>query len=113
MQQPSLFAQDHNNTTKNKPEAEYGCEIVVRPPTINFVACTIASNFTGAEGRAQLKELLGDIHINHWEEINEVLPHYPSIKEAILRVSVFLHDRQTPLIMGQRIFPVGAGDVGV
>lgn len=88
-----------DNTTKNKPEAEYGCEIVVRPPTINFVACTIASNFTGAEGRTQLKELLGDIHINHWEEINEVLPHYPRIKEAILRVSAFLHDRQTPLII--------------
>lgn len=31
-------------TTKNLTEEEYSCEIVVRPPTICFVACSICSN---------------------------------------------------------------------
>lgn len=59
-----------DNTTKSKSEDKYGSEIVVRPPTINFIACSICHAFSGNKGKAKLKELLGDIHINHWEEIH-------------------------------------------
>lgn len=88
-----------DNTTKNKTGNEYGCEIVVRPPTINFIACSICNAFPGLKGKSKLKELLGDIHINHWEEINDVLPRYNEIKDAIMRVSSYLSNRQTPLII--------------
>lgn len=88
-----------DKTTKNKTEDKYGCEIVVRPPTINFIACSICNSFIGTEGKSKLKELLGEIHINHWEEANEVLPRFNEIKEAIMRVSSYLNDRQTPLII--------------
>lgn len=88
-----------DNTTRNKTEDKYGCEIVVRPPTINFIACSICNAFPGADGKAKLKDLLGDIHINHWEEINEVLPRYMEIRDAVMRVSSYLHDSQTPLIV--------------
>lgn len=88
-----------DNTTKNKTEDKYGCEIVVRPPTINFIACSICHSFSGLDGRAKLKELLGDIHINHWEEMSEVQPRYNEIRDAVMRVSSYLHDKQTPLII--------------
>lgn len=88
-----------DSTTRKLPEDKYSCEIVVRPPTINFLACSICNSFIGKDGRNKLKELLGDIHINHWEEIGDVLPRYGEIKEAILRVSSFLADNQTPLIV--------------
>lgn len=88
-----------DNTTKNRTEDKYGCEIVVRPPTINFIACSICNNFVGLSGKNKLKELLGDTHINHWEEINEVLPRYAEIRDAIMRVSSYLHRKQTPLIL--------------
>lgn len=88
-----------DNTTRNKTEDKYGCEIVVRPPTINFIACSICNAFTSLRGRNKLKELLGDIHINHWEEINDVLPRYSEIRDAIMRVSSYLHNKQTPLIL--------------
>ncbi len=89
-----------DNTTKNLPEHRYSCEIVVRPPTINFLACSICSNFSDAEGRNKLKDLLGTVpQINHWEDIESVLPHYRKIKEAVLAVSSYLHDRQAPLIV--------------
>lgn len=88
-----------DNTTKNRAENEYGCEIVVRPPTINFIACSICNVFSGATGKNKLKELLGDIHINHWEEINDVLPRYVEIRDAIMRVSSYLYKKQTPLIL--------------
>ncbi|MCM1076808.1 MAG: HindVP family restriction endonuclease [Bacteroides sp.] len=88
-----------DNTTKNKSEDKYGCEIVVRPPTINFIACSICHAFSDLNGKNMLKNLLGDIHINHWEEINEVLPRYSEIRHAIMRVSTYLTNKQTPLIV--------------
>ena len=37
--------------------------------------------------------------INHWEEPEEVLPHYDKILQAVLNISTYLHDKQTPLIV--------------
>ncbi len=88
-----------DNTTKSKSEDKYGCEIVVRPPTINFIAYSICNAFGGNKGKSKLKELLGDIHINHWEEIHEVLPRYGEIRDAIMRVSSYLSNKQTPIII--------------
>lgn len=88
-----------DNTTKNKGEDNFGCEIVVRPPTINFIGCSICHSFPDNEGKSRLKELLGNIHINHWEEIKEVLPKYGEIRDAVMRVSSYLCHNQTPLIL--------------
>lgn len=89
-----------DSTTKNLPEDKYSSEIVVRPPTINFLACSLCSYFTGTDGRNKLHELLGTVpQINHWEEIDDVLPHYDKILDAILNVSRYLQDKQSPLII--------------
>ena len=89
-----------DNTTKNATEDNYSCEIVVRPPTINFLSCSICSNFLGESGRSKLKNLLGTVpQINHWEDIESVLPHYDKIQNAVMAVSSYLHDKQTPLIV--------------
>ncbi|MDE6126113.1 MAG: HindVP family restriction endonuclease [Muribaculaceae bacterium] len=88
-----------DSTTQKYTEDKYSCEIVVRPPTINFLACSICDKFREQDGRNRLKELLGDIRINHWEEIAEVLPEYGRIKDAIARVSSSLQSQQTPLII--------------
>lgn len=37
--------------------------------------------------------------INHWEEPEEVLPHYGKILDAIMRISTYLNEKQTPLII--------------
>ena len=66
-----------DNTTKDKDEEQYGCEIVVRPPTICFLACCICSNYDSDEGRMRLRQLLvGVPKVNHWEEIEEVAAAY-------------------------------------
>lgn len=89
-----------DNTTKKQPDDRYSCEIVVRPPTINFLVCSMCNNFLDIEGRNKLRNLLGTIpQINHWEDINDVLPHYHKILDAVLRVSRYLHNKQTPLIL--------------
>lgn len=88
-----------DNTTKKKTEDKYGCEIVVRPPTIQFIACTICNSFDSPRGKTQLKKMLGNIHINNWEETHEVLPRYNEIRDAIMRVSSYLYNKQTPLVV--------------
>jgi hypothetical protein len=89
-----------DNTTKNFTEDKYSCEIVVRPPTINFIACSICNSFKTSEGKDTLRAMLNTVpRINHWEEPEEVLPHYDKILKAVLKISSFLEKKQTPLIV--------------
>lgn len=89
-----------DSTTKNLPEDKYSCEIVVRPPTINFIACSICNNFKTIKEKDRLRAMLNIVpRINHWEEPEEVLPHYGKILEAVLHISTYLQNKQTPLIV--------------
>ncbi|MBR2234450.1 MAG: HindVP family restriction endonuclease [Prevotella sp.] len=89
-----------DNTTKNQPEGEWGTEIVMRPPTICFLACSICANYESLVDREHLRKMLRNVpQINHWEEIDEVLPHYAKILESILAISTDMTDRQKPLII--------------
>ena len=66
-----------DNTTKNLTESEWGTEIVMRPPTICFLVCSICANYESPKEKEKLRKMLRNVpQINHWEEINEVLPNY-------------------------------------
>ena len=90
-----------DNTTKDLPDADYGSEIVVRSPTILFVACSICACYDTPKGKNKLHEILNTIgqEIKDWSEIRQVVPHYNEIKDAILEVSSDLANKQVPLIM--------------
>lgn len=89
-----------DTTTKNKTENEYSCEIVVRPPTINFIACSICHSFKTNEEKDVLREFLNIVpKIRNWDEPSEVLPHYEKILESIQKISSYLTDKQIPLII--------------
>lgn len=90
-----------DNTTKDLCESEYGSEIVVRSPTILFLACSICACYDNPKKKAKLHDILNTIGtaIKHWNDIWNVLPHYEKIKEAILNISADLYNNQTPLIV--------------
>ena len=89
-----------DNTTKSQDESHWGTEIVMRPPTICFLACSICSNYNTLERKEQLRSLLRNVpQINHWEEIEEVLSHYAEIEESILAISKDMCQEQMPLII--------------
>lgn len=90
-----------DNTTKDLPDADYGSEIVVRSPTILFLACSICSCYKDDKGKGALHGLLNTIgsEIKNWSEIRHVLPHYEEIRKAILTVSADLAKKQIPLII--------------
>ncbi len=87
-----------DNTTKNKDEAHQGCEIVMRPPTICFLACSMCEAYANDVNRlAQL--IKGVPKINHWETVDEVAPHYTEIEAVIRRVAEDMYEKQMPLII--------------
>lgn len=89
-----------DNTTKNLPENEWGTEIVMRPPTICFLACSICANYEKPKDKERLRKMLRNVpQINHWEEINEVLPNYGKILDAILAISSDMYKNQKPIII--------------
>lgn len=89
-----------DNTTKSQSESDWGTEIVMRPPTICFLACSICENYSTAKGKERLRSMLRNVpQINHWEEIDEVLPHYTKILDAVLAVSSDMYNKQKPLII--------------
>ena len=90
-----------DNTTKDLPESEYGSEIVVRSPTILFLACSICACYDSPQKKIKLHDMLNTIgeEIRDWGEIRQVAPHYEAIKQAILSVSKDLAEKQAPLII--------------
>lgn len=89
-----------DNTTKDSDDADYGSEIVVRSPTILFLACSICSCFDDTK-KSNLHNMLNTIgsDIKDWSEIRNILPHYEAIKNAVLTVSSYLYDQQIPIIV--------------
>lgn len=89
-----------DNTTKSFDESFWGTEIVMRPPTICFLVCSICANYNTLDGKDRLRTLLRCVpQINHWEEIDEVLPHYQKILSAVLSISSDMVEKQKPLIL--------------
>lgn len=90
-----------DNTTKDCPDDEYGSEIVVRSPTILFLACSLCSCYDSPKGKQKLHDLLNTIgsEIKNWNEIRQVVPHYEAIKNAIESVSKDAVNKQIPLII--------------
>lgn len=89
-----------DNTTKKLSEENYSCELVVRPPTICFLACSICEQFQSDEDKNFLRRILNTVpKINHWGEVSEVLPHYMKIESAIAEVAKQISARQSPLIV--------------
>lgn len=89
-----------DNTTAGKREEEYSCEIVVRPPTVWNIACSICSAYDTVNRRERLRRFLNRVPmINNWAEAGEVLPHFEEIRQSILDICSDLSARQKPLVI--------------
>jgi hypothetical protein len=72
-----------DTTTCDQKENYYGCEIVVRPDTIVYLACSIASSL----GKG-LNDFLPDIKIDEWTEPRNILRHANAIISSIERIAI-------------------------
>ena len=92
-----LTALPDNSTCDFTSESLYSCEIVIRPDTISYLACSIAKNF--ANNRNTLTNILGDFNSVDWDDESDVLSKYNYFVSAIDRVIKHLHSNQEPLVL--------------
>lgn len=84
-----------DNTTCELNENEYGSEIVVRPDTIVYLACSIAQNLDNNLS----KIFLPKINILDWTEIEEVLKNVDKIIQTIDNIAIELQNKQSPFLI--------------
>ena len=89
-----------DNTTINLDEDHYGCEIVVRPPTLCYLACGICDAYNSPAGKVRLRDFLNVVpKIYHWNEPSEVKRYFDKIKDAVVSIAKDMAEKQTPLII--------------
>lgn len=86
-----------DNSTCDLADDKYSCEIVIRPDTISYLACSIAKNFVN--DKETLKRLLGNLKSIDWDDESKVLSRYNSFVSAIKQVIKHLHLKQEPLVL--------------
>ena len=92
-----------DSTTHHLSETLWGCEIVVRPDTIVYLALSIAQSYRTQ--RLYLQKLLEKkpLGIENWSNAQEVQPYLPRIIEALEHVFLDSTASQIPILL-QPIF---------
>ncbi len=83
-----------DNTTYSLNEELYGSEIVVRPDTIVYLACSIAAGLSN-----ELSDHLPSIKINDWSDARLVLKKIDQIINAVEFLSIVLEKQQHSFLL--------------
>ncbi len=85
-----------DNTTCEFSDDKYGCEIVIRPDTIVYLAASIASS-----NYKKVEELFSSniIKISDWSDASEVIKIRKEIIEKISMLSLLLKKDQQPFLL--------------
>lgn len=88
-----------DNTTCDFSDDRFGTEIVVRPDTIVYLACSIAQHFQGKE--ESLRAIIGSDfdQISDWTDGQIVWPFLPKIIEKTDCVIMSIIEKQEPILM--------------
>lgn len=88
-----------DNSTYLLSEDKYGSELVIRPDTIVYLACSILSNYR--DDLTKLRELIGQGFeaIDDWREGKNILSSVLKMAQAIDRISLEIIDNQSSLVM--------------
>lgn len=92
-----------NSGTANRSHDEQSCEIVVRPPSVEQLAFSIADTYSD-DGRQELqdlivKELGGNVQGYKWDDQAFMFDHLGNIRSAIKAISLAKIDQQRPFAM--------------
>lgn len=89
-----------DSSTRNSEDEKLSCEVVVRNPTICYVACSICEHYKTQKQKDRLRELLTGVpHIDHWNEQDSVGPHYTLIRDSVVRVMADMVKHQSPIMI--------------
>lgn len=87
-----------DHVTSELPDNKYGCEIVVRPPTIIYLGLSLATIFNdNKEGLMKYLEVCNNI--SDWTSISKVRPHLNNICDSLDGILIDHLANQQPLVM--------------
>jgi HindVP restriction endonuclease len=88
-----------DHTTCELSEDFYGCEIIVRPQTIVYLACGLVNIFQN--NLDALRNLIGEEFENiiDWTEARYIIPYIPKMIDVINSILLLIWDDQKPLLM--------------
>jgi hypothetical protein len=88
-----------DNTTCDLSEHQYGTELVIRPDTIVYLACSIAIYYKNK--LPDLQKVFGSSFdaIKDWTDAENVLPYVSKIIAVLDTISLELIDNQEPIVM--------------
>ncbi len=88
-----------DNSTHHLSENKFGCEIVIRPDTIVYLACSIAENFK--DNKKALATLIGNKFnkISDWTDGTSVWAYIPEMISAIDKIVLSVLDKQEPILL--------------
>ena len=88
-----------DNTTCELNEDKYGTEIVIRPDTIVYLACSIAYNFKDRLPELKTHFSKDFAKIKDWTEGTSVWAYLPKMLETIDKITLSILDKQEPILM--------------
>lgn len=88
-----------DNATCELSHDEFGCEIVMRPDTIVYLACSIAKIYQNNIDKLNAFFSTDFKAIDDWSEIADVLPYVTKILKVINDICLNNLDNQSPLVM--------------
>ena len=88
-----------DNSTYHLTAEKFGCEIVVRPDTIVYLACSLFSYFENR--RTELESIIGEDfeNVGDWTEPGVIIPYLGNMIRVIDEISLAMLDFQTPLVI--------------
>jgi type II restriction enzyme len=83
-----------DNVTCDLDDELYGSEIVVRPDTIVYLACSIAAAL-----KQDLGNIIHDVNVDDWSDALQVLAQVDKIVTVIERIAITLEQQQSAVLI--------------
>jgi len=90
-----------DNSTCELADEQFGCELVIRPDSIVYLALTIIKNYQHQSALETLKNIIGDTFedIQDWSDGQNVAPYLQTMVEVLDKILLMHRAHQEPLIM--------------
>jgi hypothetical protein len=88
-----------DNSTHHLNDDKYGTEIVVRPDTIVYLACSMAKNFENKQNELKKYFTNDFLKIKDWTDGAEVWQFLPKMIQVIDLITLSILENQTPILM--------------
>ena len=87
-----------DNTTCHLTQEQYGTELVIRPDTIIYLACSVIRKFDSRDELRDVLDLVGT-SITDWTQADHVIPYLGQMRVVLQQIVARKNHLQAPMIL--------------